>query len=98
QAEDGIRYFHVTGVQTCALPIFSGAVNAVQAVARARVTVRVPPAGDPKTTVDAVVEFLRQVAPWGVQVSFGDFTVGSGFQADSRSEERRVRQECRSQW
>src|SRR5690606_39404134 len=24
QAEDGIRYFHVTGVQTCALPIFSG--------------------------------------------------------------------------
>src|SRR5690606_40245668 len=22
QAEDGIRYFHVTGVQTCALPIF----------------------------------------------------------------------------
>src|SRR5690606_12277593 len=23
QAEDGIRYFHVTGVQTCALPIYS---------------------------------------------------------------------------
>src|SRR5207302_7940269 len=23
QAEDGIRYFHVTGVQTCALPISS---------------------------------------------------------------------------
>src|SRR5690606_39363984 len=22
QAEDGIRYFHVTGVQTCALPIW----------------------------------------------------------------------------
>src|SRR5690606_17432180 len=22
QAEDGIRYFHVTGVQTCALPIY----------------------------------------------------------------------------
>src|SRR5690606_11196544 len=22
QAEDGMRYFHVTGVQTCALPIF----------------------------------------------------------------------------
>src|SRR5690606_40674397 len=25
QAEDGIRDFHVTGVQTCALPIFSPA-------------------------------------------------------------------------
>src|SRR6266511_5238047 len=24
QAEDGIRYFHVTGVQTCALPIWFG--------------------------------------------------------------------------
>src|SRR5690606_39286226 len=23
QAEDGIRHFHVTGVQTCALPIYS---------------------------------------------------------------------------
>src|SRR5690606_40488685 len=30
QAEDGIRYFHVTGVQTCALPI-SGGTNAWRA-------------------------------------------------------------------
>src|SRR5436309_5004187 len=28
QAEDGIRDFHVTGVQTCALPISGGAVRA----------------------------------------------------------------------
>src|SRR5436309_5510811 len=27
QAEDGIRDFHVTGVQTCALPIYAGAGN-----------------------------------------------------------------------
>src|SRR5690606_39580057 len=27
QAEDGIRDFHVTGVQTCALPIWKFAVN-----------------------------------------------------------------------
>src|SRR3712207_8721268 len=26
QAEDGIRYIGVTGVQTCALPIYSGAI------------------------------------------------------------------------
>src|SRR5690606_41858053 len=26
QAEDGIRDFHVTGVQTCALPIFGNAI------------------------------------------------------------------------
>src|SRR5690606_41127888 len=31
QAEDGIRGFHVTGVQTCALPIYS--VNTNNAVA-----------------------------------------------------------------
>src|SRR5690606_10638795 len=28
QAEDGIRYFHVTGVQSCALPIFYDLVKA----------------------------------------------------------------------
>src|SRR6266511_5595924 len=27
QAEDGIRDFHVTGVQTCALPIFRGLLD-----------------------------------------------------------------------
>src|SRR5690606_25108695 len=30
QAEDGIRDFHVTGVQTCALPIFQTAEGALQ--------------------------------------------------------------------
>src|SRR5690606_40268119 len=29
QAEDGIRAFHVTGVQTCALPIFSAAQHPI---------------------------------------------------------------------
>src|SRR5690606_40367896 len=31
QAEDGIRDFHVTGVQTCALPIYSGPPRAARA-------------------------------------------------------------------
>src|SRR5690606_38582902 len=68
----------VTGLD---VPSVNGAVNAVQAAARARVTVRVPPAADPKTTVDTVADFLRQVAPWGVQVSIGDLSLGSGFLA-----------------
>ncbi|WP_157250335.1 dipeptidase [Nonomuraea typhae] len=75
----------VTGLD---VPTVSGAINAVQPAARARVTVRVPPAGDPKTTVDAIVDFLRQVTPWGAQVSFSDVTVGSGFQADSGGKAR----------
>src|SRR5690606_40463666 len=29
QAEDGIRDFHVTGVQTCALPIYPGATEEI---------------------------------------------------------------------
>src|SRR5690606_39551326 len=32
QAEDGIRDFHVTGVQTCALPIFSPAFGMIGTV------------------------------------------------------------------
>ncbi|MFC7644811.1 peptidase dimerization domain-containing protein [Streptosporangium lutulentum] len=70
----------VTGLD---VPTVSGAINAVQAVARARVTVRVPPAGDPKTTVNAVVDFLNQVAPWGVQVNVTDYTMGTGYLADT---------------
>ncbi|GAA4232923.1 acetylornithine deacetylase/succinyl-diaminopimelate desuccinylase-like protein [Streptosporangium album] len=70
----------VTGLD---VPTVSGAINAVQPLARARVTVRVPPAGDPKTTVNAVVDFLRQVAPWGVEVNVSDLVLGSGYLADS---------------
>src|SRR5690606_40602183 len=34
KAADGIRYSHVTGVQTCALPIWKGAENAPDDSAR----------------------------------------------------------------
>ncbi|MFB9721768.1 M20/M25/M40 family metallo-hydrolase [Planobispora longispora] len=70
----------VTGLD---VPTVSGAINAVQSVARARVTVRVPPAGDPKTTVEAIVDFLAKVVPWGAKVDFTDYVLGSGFQSDS---------------
>src|SRR5690606_40113679 len=33
QAEDGIRAFHVTGVQTCALPIFHSTEDELMALA-----------------------------------------------------------------
>src|SRR5690606_40881213 len=32
QTEDGIRVFHVTGVQTCALPIFDGTAEVLDRV------------------------------------------------------------------
>ncbi|WP_424529366.1 dipeptidase [Sphaerisporangium viridialbum] len=70
----------VTGIDA---PTVHGAINAVQAVARARVTVRVPPAGDPGTAADDVVDHLRRAAPWGVRVSVTDRVLGSGYLADT---------------
>ncbi|RCG31020.1 M20/M25/M40 family metallo-hydrolase [Sphaerisporangium album] len=70
----------VTGLD---VPTVNGAINAVQSVARARVTVRVPPAGDPGRAAADVTDFLRQAAPWGVQVTVTDQVLGSGYLADS---------------
>src|SRR5690606_39777505 len=48
QAEDGIRGFHVTGVQTCALPISGRAARAgVHGPARGRAAPLLPPAARP---------------------------------------------------
>src|SRR6266511_5598976 len=50
QAEDGIRDFHVTGVQTCALPISSGSCATARS-ARSRSTPgRSPTADGPRST------------------------------------------------
>ncbi|QSI47473.1 dipeptidase [Thermobispora bispora] len=68
----------VTGLD---VPSVAQAVNAVQAVARARVTIRVPPSGDPAQAIEVVTEHLKKVAPWGAHVTFSDFTTGAGFRA-----------------
>src|SRR5690606_40147269 len=39
QAEDGIRDFHVTGVQTCALPIFRAAEKELEFLEKNNLTV-----------------------------------------------------------
>src|SRR5438270_9190335 len=85
QAEDGIRDLTVTGVQTCALPIFvEHADNQEQRPGR-----------------EAVVELLEHAAGKAVrrqrknaeraESKVADRTVGDEF----RSEERRVGKECR---
>src|SRR5690606_39558737 len=87
QAEDGIRDFHVTGVQTCALPISSpeqlkaeGLVAAVRAVnlevREGEIFVIMGLSGSGKSTLVRCLS--RLVEP--------------------RSEERRVGKECRSRW
>src|SRR5256885_11917412 len=87
QAEDGIRDYKVTGVQTCALPIY----NQNQAASMKKF-----PSNSPSTrrrflaTTGAAV-VLPTLIPSSV--------LGRADQpAPSRSEERRVGKECRSRW
>src|SRR5207302_8121835 len=55
QAEDGIRDFHVTGVQTCALPIFQGSGPATSHPSRRLPGRRpTPPANRPEPWMPAV--------------------------------------------
>src|SRR6266566_4612009 len=54
QAEDGIRYYTVTGVQTCALPIFGGRGIGGQAPGAADVSLRRTSRGHQAGRLDAV--------------------------------------------
>src|SRR5439155_15756929 len=82
QAEDGIRYGHVTGVQTCALPIYRVLQNLFKAA-------EVLDAGHIK-----VGDFFREKCPMSRLVeAFASLCAEA-----ARSEERRVGKECRSRW
>src|SRR5256885_8167281 len=87
QAEDGIRDYKVTGVQTCALPISSRFPAATARSAE--------PAGS-EGEYDKSVVFPSAVTVWTYS-SDG----ASGLEKRrpwTRSEERRVGKECRSRW
>src|SRR5207253_4850354 len=83
QAEDGIRDGHVTGVQTCALPI-SGTRSPSPARPRPAPAPRkdspAPPATASRSTPTPACDRARTSPDRG------------------RSEERRVGKECRSRW
>lgn len=49
-------------------PPVDGAINAVIPWARAKVSLRIPPATDPHTALEALMTHLRSSAPWGVEV------------------------------
>src|SRR2546429_3460068 len=83
QAEDGIRDVAVTGVQTCALPIYT------EAAADLHRTV-----DDAADRVTHVCLGDRRIA---AGVTAGVDGPGAA-QDESRSEERRVGKECRSRW
>src|SRR5260221_1937578 len=83
QAEDGIRYHCVTGVQTCALPIFSAVLKSGGAFHFCYDNSAYPRREEP------LKEWIKDIV---VSVS------GSERYHDKRSEERRVGKECRSRW
>src|SRR5690606_40392935 len=90
QAEDGIRDFHVTGVQTCALPIFNVGFVHVPLIH----------GWPPMSLAVGLVFVLRDFAQRevGHKVLF-IMLIGAAISylmASPRSEERRVGKECRS--
>src|SRR5437016_10242365 len=88
QAEDGIRDWSVTGVQTCALPIYMSLGGGVQG-----------PHDFLADFSDAAVDAGVVVVAAAGNSGPGDSTAESpGSGRKVRSEERRVGKECRSRW
>src|SRR5690606_40866619 len=88
QAEDGIRDFHVTGVQTCALPIFA-AMNR-----RARLQLQLQQTVE-GLSVAAITYYAAGIAGYLFKAmkSLGwrvDPELATGLSVVPRSEERRV--------
>src|SRR5690606_41097746 len=93
QAEDGIRDFHVTGVQTCALPIsHSLDLAAVQAP---RYDTEHHYLGEPDARAAYVV--VLDAVNFGSGF-FPALRTVDGRGGYHRSEERRVGKECRYRW
>src|SRR5256885_12053728 len=86
QAEDGIRDYKVTGVQTCALPISADAERHRALPARA----------DRMSVIENAIKRLQAARAGGAAFARG--TAGTSGGAARRSEERRVGKECRSRW
>src|SRR5687767_15801539 len=85
QAEDGIRDKLVTGVQTCALPIFTDAslqAPMMSALDKLRAVL-------PRDRQDHVERLVARTVVYGQS---------SRRSNPERSEERRVGKECRSRW
>src|SRR5690606_40721735 len=98
--EDGIRDFHVTGVQTCALPIFEN--NGLQSQAQAQAQEQYCGGGDcnkeccvpckPKK-VKCKEYKCKEVCICKPKCNKYEYVIKK-----PRSEERRVGKECRSRW
>jgi acetylornithine deacetylase/succinyl-diaminopimelate desuccinylase-like protein len=67
-------------------PAITGSSNQIVPVARARVSLRIAPGDDPVAARRALVDHLREHAPWGVEVTFegsSGFEAGHGYLVDT---------------
>src|SRR3712207_9174506 len=90
QAEDGIRDIGVTGVQTCALPIYQPAALGLEVLQIVRDRVDHLP-GDAALLRAQPLRLEHELVPASLDGGPQLLRVG-------RSEERRVGKECRSRW
>src|SRR5256886_10235374 len=89
QAEDGIRDLTVTGVQTCALPIYGAGPNTCPAAV-------MPSCFASPQNLPALAGSLSGFTVTVTCAQTADTTEGN--RNVRRSEERRVGKECRSRW
>ena len=66
-------------------PAIHGSSNQIVPVARARVSLRLAPGDDAVEATTKLVTFLREAAPWGVEVTIegGAFDAGQGYIVDT---------------
>src|SRR5690606_39515457 len=95
QAEDGIRDFHVTGVQTCALPILREAKRRYPNLRIVYLSSRTY-AG--YAVRDLNPEPFAYESAFAVRGLIQEQIEGNPRYNADRSEERRVGKECRSRW
>src|SRR5207253_6201901 len=93
QAEDGIRDGHVTGVQTCALPISTFHALRIARAHTGRDGVVLMQGGYNGWHNDVAHNVMTPLAVVGPRVSPGEYPL-----APLRSEERRVGKEWRYRW
>src|SRR5205807_5998526 len=91
QAEDGIRDYKVTGVQTCALPICSASM--ARALPQASSACAGSSSGAFQNAMMQSPMYLS-IVPWKRSM----ISLVIGLKKPRRSEERRVGKECRSRW
>src|SRR5207302_6695068 len=95
QAEDGIRDFHVTGVQTCALPISSAATQSPADILAC--TYNKHPTRKRRHNSTIHSSLPGRSRRWLHQILTGNALARLIPSKPARSEERRVGKECRSE-